>query len=460
MIDIEGIDRGHCAEFRGIRYAAADRLTLPDDIDGIEPGTDGTVFGAQAPQLGGALEKMLGATDLASDEDCLFLNIFTPSRDDAARPVLVFVHGGAFVTGTAAMPWYDGAALCERGDVVVVTINYRLGALGFLDDTNLGSHDQVSALRWIGRNISEFGGDPDNVTIFGESAGGSSVISLLAVPAAEGLFHKVWSMSPSITQYRSRAEAGDLTRRFLEFVGNDDLTQCSSDEILEAQGRFLSNVPGFRHFSPTEGSELFPGEILERAASDDRPLVVGTNRDEMLLFTAFDASRGSWTDADVDEQFHLRFGSHADAAVAAYRAARPNSDPSRLVSAMQTDETFRRPAQRLAEARAARGVDTWMYQFEMESTAFGGVLGACHGLDLPYAFDTLDSHGAELFTGPGEHRRAVAARLSGDLVAFARTGEVSWARFTLADRATRRIGPIDELVLDPEPELRTLWDRE
>lgn len=459
MTEINGIDRGSCTEYRGIRFATAERLRPPTDIDGVEPGTDGTVFGPQAPQVGGALEQMLGTSELGSDEDCLFLNIVTPGLDDATRPVLVFIHGGAFVTGTGAMPWYDGAPLCERGDVVVVTINYRLGALGFFDDTNLGTLDQVSALRWVGRHIADFGGDPGNVTIFGESAGGASVISLMAVSEADPLFHKVWSMSPSLTQYRSRSTAEAMTQRYTDLLGTEDLTRSTVDEILEAQGRFLASIGGFRHFAPTEGSDVFPDRIVERAAADARPLVIGTNRDEMLLFTAFDASRSSWNDDDVHEQFAMRFGERAEQAVAAYRAARPNTDASRLVSAIQTDETFRQPAQRLAESRASGGGPTWMYEFEMESTAFGGVLGACHGLDLPYAFDTLDSHGAEMFTGPGDHRRAVAARLSGDIIEFARTGVASWVRFTLADRATQRIGPIDEIVLDPEPELRQLWDQ-
>lgn len=459
MIDIEGIDRGRCTEYRGIRFATAERHGAPTDIDGVEPGTDGTTFGAQAPQVSGALEQMLGTSELVSNEDCLFLNIVTPALDDATRLVLVFIHGGAFVTGTGAMPWYDGASMCERGDVVVVTINYRLGALGFFDDTNLGTLDQVSALRWVGRHIADFGGDPGNVTIFGESAGGASVISLMAVSEADALFHKVWAMSPSLTQYRSRSSAETMTQRYTDLLGTEDLTRSTVDEILDAQGRFLASIAGFRHFTPTEGSDVFPDPIVERAATDARPLVIGTNRDEMLLFTAFDASRSSWNDDDVLEQFALRFGERAEQAAAAYRAARPNADASRLVSAVQTDETFRRPAQRLAESRTSAGGPTWMYEFEMESTAFGGVLGACHGLDLPYAFDTLDSHGAEMFTGPGDHRRAVAARLSGDIIEFARTGVASWVRFTLADRATQRIGPIDDIVLDPEPELRQLWDQ-
>ena len=460
VIRIDGIDRGATTQFRGIRYATAERFAPPVDIDGVDDDTDATRFGAQCPQVEGALELMLGTDDIESSEECLFLNITTPACDGGARPVLVFVHGGAFVTGTSAMSWYDGSPLAERGDVVVVTINYRLGAFGFLDDANLGTLDQVSALRWVNRHVADFGGDPDNVTIFGESAGGSSVISLLAVSAADGLFHRAWAMSPSITQFRDRSMAADMAGRFHGFLDAVDGRAATAADIVNAQKTLMAEVTGFQHFSPTEGSDVFPEPILHRAATDTRPLVLGTNRDEMLLFTAFDPSRSGWTDDDVDRQFDIRFGPHAAEAVDRYRLARPNTDASRLVSAMQTDEVFRRPAQRLAESRDPSDGPTWMYEFEMESTAFGGVLGACHGLDLPYAFDTLGAHGAEMFTGPGEHRHAVAARLSSAIIEFARTGVAPWVRFTLADRATQRIGPIDEMVLDPEPELRELWDRE
>lgn len=462
-MDITGIDRGGATEFRGLRFATAQRFEPPVDTVGWEPGFDATTFGAQAPQVGGALEDLLGATDLAMSEDCFYLNVFTPVADAAGRPVLVFIHGGAYLTGTAAMPWYDGASLASRGDVVVVTINYRLGALGFLGDRNLGTLDQISALRWIQRHISDFGGDPDNVTIFGESAGGSAVVSLLAAPGADELFHRVWAMSPSILQLRDADTAAKYEQSFLDVVGPgaavEALGTMRLDDLLAAQQRVPMDAL-MQTFSPAATSSVFPEPILGCAATDSRPVVVGANRDEMLLFTAFDPSRSGWTDADIEREFAARFGPHAAQAIETYQDLRPGTDANRLVSAMQTDEVFRRPAQRLAEARSATNATTWMYTFDQPSTAFGGVLGCCHGLDLPYAFNTLAARGAEMFTGLGENRQTVADQFSAALLAFARTGDPGWPRHDINRRATQRIGPFPDVVDDPESEIRNLWNRD
>ncbi|MEP4651445.1 MAG: carboxylesterase family protein, partial [Ilumatobacter sp.] len=431
-MDIRGIDRGGSTEYRGLRFATAERFAAPVDVVGWGDRHDATEFGAQAPQVGGVLEQLLGASGLAMSEDCLFLNVVTPASDAGARPVLVFVHGGAYVTGTASMPWYDGASLARGGDVVVVTINYRLGALGFLGDRNLGTLDQISALRWVQRHIADFGGAPDNVTIFGESAGGSAVVSLLAAPEADDLFHRVWAMSPSLLQLRDAGTAARFEQAFLEAVGaggdSSDLASLSVDELLAAQ----QSVPvdaSMRAFSPAGAAPVFPTSILDVAARDPRPVVVGANRDEMLLFTAFDPTRSGWGEADVQREFAARFGSRSAEAIDVYRELRPGTDASALVSAMQTDETFRRPAQRLAEARCQAGASTWMYTFDQPSTSWGGVLGCCHGLDLPYAFDTLDAQGAEMFTGLGEDRQAVADQFSSALLEFAEHGDPGWPPF-------------------------------
>ncbi len=459
-MDIVGIDRDGATEYRGVRFARAQRLAAPVDVLGWEPALDATAFGPQAPQVGGVLESLLGATGLAMSEDCHFLNIFTPNADDRARPVLVFIHGGAFVTGTAAMPWYDGAPLAAGHDLVVVTINYRLGALGFLGDRNLGTLDQISALRWIQRHIADFGGDPANVTIFGESAGGSAVVSLLAAPEADDLFHRVWAMSPSLRQLRSAETAADFERVYLEMVGLaatvDDLAGVSVDDLLDAQQRVPMD-PLMRGFSPAVGAPVFAGDILHTAIADSRPVVVGTNRDEMLLFTAFDQSRMSWDETDVEREFAARFGPDATTAIARYREFRPEANASQLVSAAQTDEVFRRPAQQLAEARSSAGSATWMYQFDQRSTAFGGVLGCCHGLDLPFAFGTLSARGVDLFTGLGDDRQNVAEQFSSALAAFARCGDPGWPCFDIDRRATQRIGPVPDVVDDPESTIRSLW---
>lgn len=456
---LRGLDHEATQEFRGIRFARAERLAAPIDVESWNGTHDGLVFGAQAPQTGGALEQMLGGDALPNDEDCLFLNVWTPRSDESRRPVLVWIHGGAYLTGTGAMPWYDGNALAARGDVVVVSINYRLGALGFLGDRNLGALDMLSALRWVRRNIADFGGDPDNVTAFGESAGGSAVVALLAAPAADELVHKVWALSPSILQLRTKLVGDEMEQVYLDLLDTksvDALAQMSVKELLDAQARFPMNTAGMKNFTPTEGTDVFPEPILRTASSDARPLVIGTNRDEMLLFTMFDPSRSDWTDDDVRSQFDRRFAD-PDAAIDAYRRLRAGTNPSQLVSAMQTDEVFRWPSQRLATARSVAGVPTWTYEFHQASTAFGGILGSCHGLDIPFAFHNLNRKGAETFTGGGEFLDAVADQFADAIVSFARTGKPGWDSYDVGTRSTQIIGSDPVLVSDPESELRQLW---
>lgn len=462
MSEIRGIDRDGVQEFRGIRYAVCERLETPVDVESWERGFSATAFGSQAPQIAGPLENLLAGDEVTSSEDCLFLNVVTPARDSGRRPVLVFVHGGAFVTGSGSMPWYDGAPLATRGDVVVVTINYRLGALGFLGDRNLGSLDQISALRWIGRNIESFGGASDQVTVFGESAGGASVVSLLAAPAADQLFHRAWAMSPSIPQLRDPAAAARTERLFLEQIGGagiDHLLGLGTDEVLAAQTGDPALANDLQSFAPTEQTRVFPDPFADRTARDSRPLVVGTTRDEMALFTVFDRRRSSWNDDDLVREFQRRFPNDPSEAIDCYRRARPTDTTNQLVSALQTDELFRQPAQRLAEARARQGRGAWMYLFDQTSSAFGGELGSCHGLDLPFVFDTLNAPGAEMFTGSDAGLAAVAQHYSGALIEFARTGDPGWPAYETTRRATQRIGPSPTVVDDPDTEIRELWSR-
>jgi para-nitrobenzyl esterase len=437
----------------GITYASAERFESPVDIAYDESATRSPV---RAPQAAGSLDQLVGGNPPPMNEDCLQLNVFTPARDNGTRPVLVWIHGGAFTNGTVHVPWYDGAALVGRGDVVVVSINYRLGALGYLGDTNCGTLDKVSALRWVQRHIADFGGDPNNVTVFGESAGGSGIVALFATPAADGLFHRAWAMSPSILQLRTSEQAVAYQRTFLGLLGTDSLAAAktaSLDDILDAQNRMPLSGVGLKNFSPTEGCDSIPEPILGVAAADPRPLVIGTTRDEMLLFTTFDPSRAGWTDAEVDLQFAQRFGAKSDEAVAEYRRLRPDTNPSQLISAMQTDEMFRVPAQQLAAARTA---STWMYLFDAPSTAFGGVLGSCHGSDIPYMFDNLAQPGVPMFLGD-DPAQEVAEHFSAALIDFARSSEPNWPQYDKDQRNTQMFGRDASVVGDPEATIRLLW---
>ncbi len=459
---LTGLDRGATHVFKGIRFATAARFEAPIDVTRWDGVLDATAYRAQAPQIPGQLEQMLGGSQLPTDEDCLHLNVFTPACDDRARPVLVWIHGGAFVTGGGAMPWYDGSRLAVAGDVVVVTLNYRLGALGFLGDRNSGTLDQLSALRWVHRNIAAFGGDPDDVTVFGESAGGAAVISLLAAPAAADLFRRGIAMSPSILQLRDTSAAARYESELLGHVGVaavDDLRAVPVDVLLDAQRKILAAATaGLRCFAPTEGTEALPGPILDAAASDRRPLVIGTTRDEMNLFTVFDPTRAGFDEERMRREFERRFGDDAAAAIARYRAHRPGLDPDRLTAAMQTDEVFRWPALSLAARRARADAPTWMYRFDWETPVFGGGLCSCHGVDIPFAFDNLARPGAAQFTGDGADRQAIADQFSGAVLSFARTGDPGWPTYDTATRATQLIATEPEIVEDPESGLRELWE--
>jgi para-nitrobenzyl esterase len=457
-----GVQRGTTQVFKGIPFATATRFAAPVRIATWDGELDATAYRAQAPQVIGMVEQALGASSVPMDEACLHLNVFTPGCDGARRPVLVWIHGGGFTSGSGSMPWYDGSALCERGDVVVVTFNYRLGALGFAGTTNCGTRDQIAALEWVHEGIAAFGGDPDNVTIFGESAGGAAVVSMFATPAAEGLFRRGIAMSASITQLRSRERADTTLATFLAAAGAsslDELVGVPLGQILDAQGKMTAGSvdDALTVFSPAVDGELFDGPIAKAATTNPLPLVLGTTRDEMSLFTTFNPALGSLDLDGARTIFAKRFGEGADTAIAAYSAARPGASPKQLVSAMQTDDVFRVPAQRLAAGRVANEVATWMYWFTWPTPAFGGSLGSCHAVDIAFAFHNLGRTGVAQFTGTSESRIPVADAYSGAVLAFATHDDPGWPPYDDTLRTTRRFDVQSETLDDPEPELRTLW---
>jgi para-nitrobenzyl esterase len=458
---LQGAASNGVIRFRGVPYSTARRFSAPEPTPAWNGVLDATRHGPQCPQLLGPLEQMLGGSSIPQAEDCLTLSVTTPACDERRRPVIVWVHGGAFVTGTGAMPWYHGGALARRGDVVVVSINYRLGVLGFLGRTNAGLADQIAALRWVHDEITAFGGDPDNVTVLGESAGGASVLALLAAPAADGLVHRAWAMSPSIGQFRDATRADQVLLTILSAAGcadQDELLACSVEQLLEAQAVVLADrSAGFDGFSPTHGTDLLPVPVTEAVATNPVPLVLGTTRDEMHLFVLFDPQLASLDEVGLAAQVEERLPGRSQEIVSLYRAHRPGASPTQILSAVLTDQTFRGPAQRVARARADSGVPTWSTWFTWPSSGFGGALGACHGLDIPFAFDNLHQPGVDRFTGVGAERQAVATAHSDALLHFARTGSAPWDPVSAPGTPTLRIDEVTEQVDDPEPELRQLW---
>jgi para-nitrobenzyl esterase len=453
--------KGH-NEFLGIRYATAKRFESPVDIESWDGVLEANQYGSICPQVPGVLEMMLGFDESTMNEDCLFLNVYAPAEaaSDSKLPVLFWVHGGAFTNGAGSLAWYDGGSLTRR-DAVVVTINYRLGAFGFLGDGNFGTLDMISALRWVHRNISSFGGDPSNVTIFGESAGGSGVISLMAAPEAQNFFHKVWSMSPSIGQLRDQKRAVELEAQFLsiaEVDSREKATLLSVKEILDAQTKQMSTESrAFDFFAPTAGGSGLDTDILHSASTSVLPVVVGTNRDENRLWSAFDPNNASATE-EIWKKFCVdNFGDQAIAAQKIYESIRPGDSPGQLMSAVATDTSFRQRAISYSNSRLSHKVPTWMYWFTWASPAFDGAIGCCHALDIPFAFDNLDSPGTDMFTGAGSDRAAVAERFANEIVRFATHGHPSWAQYDFVDRSTLVMGTTAELVKDPEAEIRQLF---
>ena len=461
--------------FAGVPYAApptgARRFRAAQRHEGWVDVRDARKFGPAAPQVSSG-----GMTDPAPvrwDEDCLTLNIQTPALDDAARPVLVWIHGGGYRNGQGAVPWYNGARFAN-GDIVAVTINYRLGALGFTDLSRFGNEfatsgvngllDQITALEWVRDNIAGFGGDPAKVTIAGESAGGFSVATLLGSPRATGLFRGAIAQSGA-AHHVLPAEAGTLVAdRFLEALGADDIIgveAASVDAILAAQTEVAGALEGgsglagelgvpVSAFYPVVGNEVLPRPPLDAIRAGlhaDVALLAGSNRDETTL----------WGYGEVDE---ARLARTAEAyggldLLDTYRRTRPGASVEQLMIALTTDHMFRIPAIRLAEARGDGG-NTWLYQFCWRSR--NEPLGATHALEIPFAFDNLHQPGVDVFIGEGPSPQHVANAVHGAWTRFVQGGDPGFPHYSTEQRATMVFNDASAVADDPDAEERTAWE--
>jgi carboxylesterase type B len=481
---------GPVANFRGIPYALPPvgdrRLRPPAPADGWTGERDATEFGPAALQLASPLGPMRGTFD----EDCLYLNIWTAADgatidSTAARPVMVWFHGGAFTTGSGAIPWYHGDRLVARG-AVVVTVNYRLGPLGFLHlepaggdrfagAANLGLLDQAEALEWVRSNIASFGGDADNVTIFGESAGGMSVSTQLALPASAGRFRRAIAQSGAAREVHD-SEGGDRVASAVmgalgvsspdQLLGLPAHAFVDCQDGLETGSRTELALP----FRPTvDGSTLpeQPEEAMARGVASGIDLLIGTTSEEMRLFTALGR-----LSAEMDEERLVRVVERAATArgirrdaheiVAIYRRRLAEAPADDVWVAIATDLVFRVPAIALAEAQSSHAVSR-MYLFTHRSTGFGGLLGAAHATEIPYVFDNLDRAGVEQMLGPiTDERRRLAAAMADAWVGFATDGRPTgpldnWPTFDPGRRATMRLDLEPEVVDAPWDDERAVW---
>ncbi|HEX8435514.1 carboxylesterase/lipase family protein [Archangium sp.] len=416
----------------------------------------------------------------ATSEDCLAVNVWTPGvADGGKRPVMVWLHGGGFVEGSGSAALYDGTALARRGDVVVVTLNHRLGALGYLytgtgaqaPSGNAGMLDIVAALEWVRDNIAAFGGDPGNVTIFGESGGGMKVTLLLAMPAAKGLFHKAISQSGALVRAlqpeQATAYAGELMAE-LELAAGDleALQNLPVDKVLDAQmvvlkkerGTFTFNSP----FTPVADGQVLPGNPFEPTApavSAGVPLMIGTNQDEMTLFLY--GKLGPMTDGMARQGLGRLVGEAKDQVFDHYRRAMPDA-PAKDVIITAGSDLFRAPSLLTAERKVAQaGAPVYVYLFTWETPVLEGKLKATHALEIPFVFDNADL--VPSLTGKDPERFKLSEQLSSAWIAFARTGNPNhpgipaWPAYTTEQRPTLLFNLKSRVENDPGREERLLW---
>jgi para-nitrobenzyl esterase len=481
---------GHQA-FLGIPFAKAPdgtrRFCAPQAPEAWSGVRAATAFGYSAIQGTHPVPGM--AASGPRDENCLFLNVYTPAADGSKRPVLFWIHGGGFTLGSGSEPLYNGAPLALRGDIVVVSIHYRLGALGYLylgahggdawgATANAGQLDQIAALEWVRDNIAVFGGDPGNVTIAGESAGSMAAATLLAMPAARGLFRRAILQSGAANRIGTVETGAKVAAAVLEQLGIGPkdaakLRELPTDAILKAQLAVAGLGAGMA-FAPIVDGKTVPEQPLAavtRGAASDIELIIGSNRDEMKLFNA------SVPREPIDERTLIerlskvlpkRAAPHVQELIAVYRKSRTATKlPSTnldLLDAIQGDEMFRIPSIRLAEAQRLHQPRTYMYLFVFESPARRGSLGACHALELPFVFGTLDAPTQDKFAGKGPDVERLSAQMMDAWLGFTRAGEPGhrdigpWQPYDELQRATMLFGRTCAIENAPFDAERAAWD--
>ncbi|GAA2330088.1 carboxylesterase/lipase family protein [Streptomyces violaceusniger] len=481
---LEGRLRDGVASFLGVPYAAPpfgpNRMRPPQPVVPWRGVRDAGRMGPTVPKgdYPLAFRRLFPEVEIEGEE-CLNLNVWTPDPGASGLPVLVWIHGGSFVNGSNSVAAYDGSAFARSG-VVCVAINYRLAAEGFLflDDgaANLGLQDQVAALEWVRDNISAFGGDPGNVTVAGESAGGMSIATLLAMPSATGLFARAVTQSGAaahtltpeqgltVSSLLAEALGAPVTRDAIAAVPLDRLVHAAAELVVEVQTNAdpakwgslaLSKLP----FAPVVDGTVLPVHPLDAAragTSAPVPLLTGWNRDENRLVLV----PTNMLDAIDEPTLLAAAGAYGlgPEAMETYRAARPGASPGDLLAAVTTDWFYAVPALRYAEARTAGGAGpTWVYRFDhLEPTDNHG-LGACHATEVPFVFRTEDHDSVRALIG--DHPSPTAATTAHEAwVSFAREGTPGWEPYDTTRRPTALIAEKLCVVDDPAPDERHAWD--
>ncbi len=492
---VSGFAENGVQVFKGIPYGAstagAGRFMPPRPPAAWAGVRETVALGPSAPAAFGTAADTMNNPDIIamidgaaeyvpSSEDCLVLNVWTPGADRAAkRPVMVWCHGGGFFAGSGGGKWNDGANLARHGDVVVVSFNHRLNILGFLylaelaegrypDSGNAGMLDAVAALEWVRDNIAAFGGDPGNVTVFGQSGGGFKISMLMGMPAARGLFHKAIVQSGSVIRGNPPAIATRHAEWVLDHLGLTrarvgELETMPLDRLMEAATMVLKRVgvPGENPFAPVVDGWSLPRDPFDPdapAISAAIPMLIGTTKDESRMLLAGDVGNFDLTEAEMRSRLidFLEVGpNETDRIIAAFRARRPSATPSDIFFAVTNARMLWLNALAQAERKAAQGGGAvYMYRFDWNIPILDGRLGAPHGVTVPFVYRTIDA--AKSMVGMGPERRPLSDRMSEAWLAFARTGDPNhpglpdWPRYDAGARATMIFDTECRVVNDPD----------
>lgn len=477
---VRGFVDNRVSVFKGIRYGADTaprRFRSPLPPAPWSEVRDAIAYGPASPQPSRSAE--------APNEDCLFLNVWTPGlRDGRRRPVMFYVHGGAYNNGSGSSPLYDGVHLCRRGDVVVVTVNHRLNAFGYLylarfggaefaDSGNVGQLDLVLALQWVRDNITEFGGDPNKVLVFGQSGGGAKIATLMAMPAAKGLFHRAATMSGQQVTASGALNATLRTRAVFEALKLPperaaELRTMPAARLLEA----LSTRDPILPFGSISFAPVLDERSLQRhpfypdapAQSAQIPMIIGNTHDETRAFLGGDPSNFTLTWEQLPEKLmpNMRVDIQPEVVIGEYRRLYPNYSPSDIFFAATTAGRSWRGAIIEAEERAKSGSPAYAYQLDWATPKEGGKFGAPHASDIQLVFDNIDKPGA---TATGANAQRMADQMSETFVAFARSGNPNhkliprWEPYTLPRRKTMVFDVPSHLEDDPRGAERRLFSK-
>jgi para-nitrobenzyl esterase len=501
---IRGRELGGIRVFRGVRFARPPLGPLrfqPPEPPEPWTGTEEAIrAGAAAPQYALPWFGWLSAAGVPPGEDCLSLNVWTPGLDAGRRPVLVWIHGGGFLVGSGATPIYNGRDLAQRGAVVVVTINYRLGALGyahlgplfgdgFEQCTNIGVRDQIAALEWVRDNIDRFGGDPSNVTLFGQSAGAMSIGALLGAPRARGLFRGAVCQSGAADHVMDPEDARRAAHRFVEALGgppasHEALGRIPLRRILQAQRTAMTREFSWKSMMvllPMVDGDVIPEPPLDavrRGAAAHIPLLVGTTLDEWKLFRLIDQGVRALRENELVERFGEALRGHAnapepEAAVREFRGVLElrggKANASEVWTAFQSARVMHVPAMRLAQAQSLAGGRAFTYLFTWCPPTMRRALGACHALDIPFIFGSTRHPLAIPLTGITASAGRLSRKMQLAWIRFARAGDPGherlppWPAYELRRRPTMGLGrrcSLEYAPLEAERRLLEEWAAE